>query len=452
MLETRLRELHQDRLANLIEGGADYIRKDQIEADLDAVDPAVMNNLVNGQNIYTPLEGAIEPVEIIPAGFASKVEAEPYYALGEKLISEGKIAVVVVAGGQGSRLGISVPKGTVEVSPVRHKSLFQIHSEKILALKNRYGAPVHFFIMTSRANDKDTKAFFAKNNYFGLAQSEVHFFIQGMLPSITTDGRFILSQTGGLFMNPDGHGGTFVALRRNGCIKLMKSLGIEELFYFQVDNPIVKICDPLFIGLHRKREAQMSSKILKKRNPEEKVGVIAQTGGKTCVIEYSDMPHELLYAKDEKGDMLYWAGSIAIHIINVAFADRITSEGLSIPFHRAVKKIQALDESGRPLEINGIKYEGFVFDALPLTTASVTLEVRREDEFAPVKNATGEDSLESSKQMQSDLHKSWLNEAGLMVPKNAAVEISPLFALDARGVKRSVSIIPELTDCNIYIE
>jgi UDP-N-acetylglucosamine/UDP-N-acetylgalactosamine diphosphorylase len=452
MLETRLRELHQDRLANLIESGAGYIRKDQIEADLDAVDPAVVKNLINGLNMYTPLKGAIEPVEIIPAGFASKVEAEPYYAFGEKLISEGKIAVVVVAGGQGSRLGVSVPKGTVEVSPVRHKSLFQIHSEKILALRNRYGAPVHFFIMTSRANDKDTKAFFIRNNYFGLAQNEVHFFIQGLLPSFNSDGGFILSQTGGLFMNPDGHGGTFAALRRNGCIKLMQTLGIEELFYFQVDNPIVKICDPLFIGLHKKRAAQMSSKILKKRNPEEKVGVIAQTGGKTCVVEYSDMPQDLLYAKGEKGDMLYWAGSIAIHMINVAFADRITSEGLSIPFHKAVKKIQTLDESGRPLEINGIKYEGFVFDALPLTTSSVTLEVRREDEFAPVKNATGEDSLESSKQMQSDLHKSWLAEAGLMVPENAAVEISPLFALDARDVKRRVSEIPELTESNIYIE
>ncbi len=452
MLETRLRELHQERLADLIKSDADYIKKDQIEADLDAFDPAVVKNLVNGLGMYSPLEGEIEPVEIIPAGFVSTIEAGPYYASGEKLLSEGKIAVVVVAGGQGSRLGISVPKGAVEVSPLKHKSLFQIHSEKILALKNRYGAPVHFFIMTSRANDKDTKTFLAQNKYFGLPQNEVHFFIQGMLPSFNPDKGFVLSQTGGIFMNPDGHGGTFAALRRNGCIKLMKSLGIEELFYFQVDNPIVKICDPLFIGLHREKAAQMSSKILKKRNPEEKVGVIAKTGGKTCVVEYSDMPQNLLYAKDKNGDMLYWAGSIAIHMINVAFADRITSEGFSIPFHKAVKKIQTIDEFGRPLEISGIKYEGFVFDALPLTASSVTLEVRREDEFAPVKNATGEDSLESSKQMQSDLHKSWLNDAGLMIPSNAVIEISPLFALDAGDVKRRVSEISRLNDKNIYIE
>ena len=452
MLETRLRELHQERLADLIKSGADYIKKDQIEADLDAFDPAVVNNLINGLNMYRPLEGDIEPVEIIPAVFASTIEAGPYYASGEKLISEGKIAVVVVAGGQGSRLGVSIPKGAVEVSPLKHKSLFQIHSEKILALKNRYGAPVHFFIMTSRANDKDTRDFFAQNKYFGLPQNEVHFFIQGMLPSFDPDGRFILSQTGGLFMNPDGHGGTFAALRRNGCIELIKTLGIEELFYFQVDNPIVKICDPLFIGLHRERAAQMSSKILKKRNPEEKVGVITKTGGKTCVVEYSDMPQNLLYAKDKNGDMLFWAGSIAIHMINVAFADSITSEGFSIPFHKAVKKIQTLDESGRPLEISGIKYEGFVFDALPLTASSVTLEVRREDEFAPVKNASGEDSLESSKQMQSDLHKSWLAEADLRIPLNALVEISPLFALDARDVKRRVSKISKLIDKHIYIE
>ena len=452
MLETRLRELHQDRLADLIKRGSPYVRKDQVEADLDAFDPGVVKNLINGLNMYKPLEGAIEPVEIIPAGFASTTQARLDYVSGEKLISEGKVAVAVVAGGQGSRLGVSVPKGTVEVSPVRHKSLFQIHSEKILALKNRYGAPVHFFIMTSRANDKDTKTFFSRNHYFGLAESEVHFFIQGMLPSFTPEGRFALSQTGGLFMNPDGHGGTFAALKRNGCIDLMKNLGIEELFYFQVDNPLVKICDPLFVGLHREKSAQMSSKILKKRNPEEKVGVIAKTGGKTCVIEYSDMPQDLLYAKDEKGDMLYWAGSIAIHMINVAFTDRITSQGLSVPFHKAVKKIQTLDESGKPVEINGIKYEGFVFDALPLTSSSVTLEVRREDEFAPVKNATGEDSLESAKQMQSDLHKSWLNNSGLMISPDALVEISPLFALDAGDVKRRISEIPKITEKNIYIE
>jgi UDP-N-acetylglucosamine/UDP-N-acetylgalactosamine diphosphorylase len=452
MLETRLRELHQERLADLIESGAGFIKKDLVEADLNAFDHAVVKKLINGLNMYRPLEGAIEPVEIIPAGFSSTPIAGQYYASGEKLISEGKIAVVVVAGGQGSRLGISVPKGAVEVSPVKHKSLFQIHSEKILALKNRLGTPIHFFIMTSRANDKDTKAFFARNSYFGLNENEVHFFIQGMLPSFATDGQFILSQAGGLFMNPDGHGGTFAALRRTGCIDLMKTLGIEELFYFQVDNPLVKICDPLFIGLHREKGAQMSSKILKKRNPEEKVGVIAKTGGKTCVVEYSDMPRDLLYAKDRNGAMLYWAGSIAIHMISVAFADRITSEGFSIPFHKAVKKIQTLDDSGRPLEINGIKYEGFVFDALPLTTSSVTLEVRREEEFAPVKNATGEDSLESSKEMQSDLHRSWLAEAGLTVPSNAVVEISPLFALDAGDVIRRASQIPGITEKNIYLE
>jgi UDP-N-acetylglucosamine/UDP-N-acetylgalactosamine diphosphorylase len=196
----------------------------------------------------------------------------------------------------------------------------------------------------------------------------------------------------------------------------------------------------------------MSSKILKKRNPEEKVGVIAKTGGKTCVIEYSDMPQDQLYAKDEKGEMLYWAGSIAIHMINVAFSDRITSQQLSVPFHKALKKIQTLDESGSPKEINGIKYEGFVFDALPLTSASVTLEIRREDEFAPVKNATGEDSLESAKEMQSELHRSWLGSAGIKVPRDTIVEISPLFALDAADVKRRVPEIPDIAGQNVYIE
>jgi UDP-N-acetylglucosamine/UDP-N-acetylgalactosamine diphosphorylase len=452
MLEKRLRQLHQEKLADLIEKGTSFINPKLIEEDLNIINLQTLNRLVAAQGLYVPPAGKIEPIEIIPAGFAATKDAKKYIVEGEGLLKNSKVAVVVVAGGQGSRLGISVPKGTVEVSPVKHKSLFQIHSEKILALKEKYCASIHFFIMTSRANDTDTKAFFARNSYFGLKKDEVHFFMQGMLPSFTIDNQFILSRNGGLFMNPDGHGGTFSALRASGSIDKMIALGIEELFYFQVDNPLVYICDPLFIGLHKSRQAQMSSKILKKRNPEEKVGVIAKVGGKTCVIEYSDMPDGLLNAKDGNGEMLYWAGSIAIHMLNVGFVEKITKDNLAIPFHKAIKKIPSLDDNGNEVDLQGIKYEGFLFDALPLTSSSVTLEVKRNEEFAPVKNPSGEDSLESSTAMQSELHTSWLNSAGIQVPEGATVEISPLFALNASDIQEKALNIRELTGTKIYLD
>lgn len=401
---------------------------------------------------FDPPQGTMEPVEIVPETFAESAAAREFIDLGESLLAQGKVAVVVVAGGQGSRLGIPGPKGAVGVTPLKGKSLFRVHAEKILALQRRFGGKVPLFVMTSQANDAETKAFFAHYHYFGLEPRDVVFFVQGLLPSLTPQGEFILDREGGLFMNPDGHGGTLWALKKNGCLEIMRRRGIEELFYFQVDNPLVKIGDPLFIGLHHARGAQMSSKILKKRDFEEKVGVIAKVGGRTTVIEYSDMPKDLMYATDATGAMLYWAGSIAIHMLRVDFVEGLTAKGLKLPYHKAVKRIPALDADGNPVEVEGVKFETFIFDALPLTTASVTLEVRRAEEFAPVKNATGEDSLESSMAMQVDLHRAWLERAGVKLAPGVKVEISPHLALSAGDLVRQHGRIPlEITE-DTYLE
>jgi UDP-N-acetylglucosamine/UDP-N-acetylgalactosamine diphosphorylase len=306
--------------------------------------------------------------------------------------------------------------------------------------------------MTSRENDQATREFFQKHSFFGLDPEEVFFFVQGMLPSVTPEGRLILSREGGLFLNPDGHGGTLSALRKSGCLDIMERKGVEEIFYFQVDNPLVAACDPLFMGLHNGKGAGMSSKVVRKRDFGEKVGVIAKVDGLTRVVEYSDMSDGMRHAVDGSGAMLYWAGNSAIHVIRRDFVASLTGTDLRLPFHRASKAIATLDDAGNPVEIAGVKFETFIFDALPMTNASVNLEVRREEEFAPVKNKTGEDSLESSKAMQSALHRSWLEGLGIAVEPGCLVEISPLAALEKDDLKARVETLPRNIVKDMYIE
>ncbi|HQG32642.1 MAG TPA: UDPGP type 1 family protein [Deltaproteobacteria bacterium] len=443
MLEKRLRLIGQDHIAKLLEEDAPFISRQEIEKDLGQTDMSLVNELIKGNYLYhEPDMENVAPAEIIPASFAESDEARSYRKHGEELLKKGRVAVLIVAGGQGSRLGIEAPKGVVEVSPVRSKSLFQIHAEKILALSRRYSRPVPLFIMTSRENDDHTRRYFKDHSFFGLNPEDVFFFTQGMLPSVAQDGKLIISRQGGLFMNPDGHGGTLAALRRNGCLETLESRGIEEIFFFQVDNPLVFVCDPLFIGLHSLRGAQMSSKVVRKRDFGEKVGIIAKVEGKARVIEYSDMSDDMRYAVDDRNEILYWGGNAAIHMIRRDFIESLTGADRRLPFHRAHKTISTVDSKGNPAEIKGVKFETFIFDALPLAENTITMEVIREHEFAPVKNRTGEDSLESSKIMQSNLHKSWLKHLGIEVGSENLVEICPLFAMEKDDLAAHIEHLP----------
>ncbi|MFY9397438.1 MAG: UDPGP type 1 family protein [Desulfomonilia bacterium] len=453
MPEETLRQLGQTHVARLLEAGSRFVSRERIAEDLEQLDLELVRELLEGRGLYEePAMVQVKPAAVVPASFASSAEAGRYRTHGEELLRQGRIAALVVAGGQGSRLGIEAPKGVVGVTPVRGKSLFQLHAEKVLALSRKYGSPVPLFIMTSRANNADTRAFFEEHSFFGLDPNEVFFFVQGMLPSITPEGRFILSRNCGLFMNPDGHGGTLKALKRSGCLEIMRTKGIEEIFYFQVDNPLVSICDPLFAGLHSLKGADMSSKVVRKKSFEEKVGVVAEVAGRTRVVEYSDMSDEMRYAVDPRGGMLNWAGSIAIHMIRRDFVEKLTTAGVRLPFHRAVKPIPSIDDEGHPVEVRGVKFEAFIFDALPLAGKTVTLEVLREHEFAPVKNRTGEDSLETSRALQSDLHARWLNDLGIRVRKGAAVEISPLAALEKDDLRRYAGELPKEIEGDFYFE
>ncbi len=376
---------------------------------------------------------------------------EKFRATGEELLKAGKVAAFVVAGGQGSRLGFDGPKGCYPATPITHKPLFRLFAEQIRAAMTRYGKKIPWYIMTSPLNHAATVAFFEEHNYFGLSREDVMFFPQGVMPSFDMQtGRILLSERHEVATNPDGHGGCVRALHRSGALADMEKRGIEHLSYFQVDNPHVHIIDPLFLGLHAAApdsSGEMSSKMVAKSSPTEKVGVFCQSGGRTFVMEYSDLPERMQHATGPDGQLKFIAGSIAIHMIGVAFLRRLaTDKAFSLPWHRAEKKIPHTDiNTGQPVNpqtTNGVKLERFVFDALPLCKASIVLETDRVEEFAPIKNATGVDSVESSRALQTERAARWLEAAGVSVPRKAdgtpdcVIEISPKTAMSAADLQK----------------
>lgn len=393
---------------------------------------------------YTPAP-TIRPEEF------NKDEVEKAIKAGEDHIRQGKLAAFLVAGGQGSRLGFDGPKGKFPVGPVSEKTLFHFHGEKIRAYEIKYNTQIPYLVMTSVMNHNETVSFFEKNDYFGLEKERVFIFSQNMIPSLDTEGKLILKDKSSLFTNPDGHGGSLSALKSSGALDKLIEMGIETVSYFQVDNPLVKIADPLFTGFHLLNSAEISSKAIPKAYAEEKTGVFIKTAeGKTGIIEYSDMPEEKLQATDQSGRLQYSAGNTAIHLFSTEFISKITGESnLTLPFHRANKKIKAF-VSGDIKEIDGIKYEKFIFDALPICKKDVVFETVREEEFAPVKNAEGKDSPDSAKKLISDLCKKWVADSGIKIPDGLNyLEISPLFSVDGEGIP-SDTVLDQGE--NIYLE
>ncbi len=351
------------------------------------------------------------------------------YEEGRRAIKAGRVGVVTVAGGQGTRLNHLGPKGTFPVTPFSKKSLFQVFAEKILAVKQDYGVEIPWFIMTSPVNHEQTQTFFAKQAYFGLEKDQVFFFQQGLLPALDFHGRLMLESPSSIVLTPDGHGGIFQALLKEGMFARMAEFGVEMLSYFQVDNPLAPVLDPIFVGFHLLEGSEFSSKTVLKENAEEKVGLFIEKKGQLTILEYSDAPKDLLALEEEDGQPVFSAANVAIHMMNVEFAKRIAATQL--PYHRAHKKIKALNAQGElyePLEPNGIKFESFIFDALPLAKQTLLLEVLREEEFSPIKNATGVDSPLTAQEAQMKLWRSWLKSVGLEFPEDYPLEISPLWA------------------------
>ena len=426
---------------------------DQIDLDrcLPLIDP-----VVRGRPTFRVPEH-LEPPDAYPAvpGPERAGEYRAARRLGVDAIRQGRVAAFTVAGGQGTRLGYEGPKGGFAISPVRSACLFQLFAEFLLGIERRHGRRPRWYIMTSPSNHAETLAIFERHEYFGLVPEDLMFFPQGQMPAFHPDGRITLSQKHRVALGPDGHGGSLRALATSGALQDMHVRGIDYLSYFQVDNPLVKLIDPLFIGLHIATGSEMSSKAVTKAHDLERVGNLCLADGKLTVIEYSDLPDELARQKERDGSRRFDAGSIAVHVLNRTFVEWLTRtrSRVRLPWHRAEKKLAVVDPDGHrvePPEPNVVKLETFVFDAIPLAKNPLVLLTPREEEFSPVKNAQGTDSPATARRDMQRRAARWLAACGCRIPRGSdgnpdlPLEISPLFALDAEDLRERLVAPPEL--------
>ncbi|HEY7119559.1 MAG TPA: UDPGP type 1 family protein [Tepidisphaeraceae bacterium] len=412
---------------------------------LDAL-PALIDQNVRHKP-HLPLPKSIEPVKAYPNQPTAELKElyDRAKGRGHELLRQGKVGAFLVAGGQGTRLGYDGPKGEFPVTPIKDKPLFRVFAEQLLAWSRDAGRPIPWYLMTSEVNDGPTREFFKKHHYFNYNPANVIFFQQGMMPAFDmASGRILLAEKDSVALSPDGHGGSLRALDRSGALADMKKRGVEHLSYFQVDNPLVHTIDPLFLGLHDLAGSEMSSKTIPKAHALERVGNFVMGDGVLQVIEYSDLPEELAKRSGPDGQLLFNAGSIAIHALRTSFIERLNHGGqLKLPWHRAEKKVSYVDAGGnlvKPDKPNAIKLEQFVFDAIPLAKNAIVYTTRRDEEFSPVKNANGDDSPSTCRRDQIRRAAEWLENAGVRVAREkdepaCVIEISPLFATSAEQLR-----------------
>ncbi|MDR0931978.1 MAG: UTP--glucose-1-phosphate uridylyltransferase [Victivallales bacterium] len=425
-------------------------QKKELSSEIDAIDFAALADLISKYVLtsnHNSIPGDLTPAPYFPLDPRNAEQKELYLRAserGEELLRAGRVSCLTVAGGQGSRLGFDGPKGTYPIGPVTGRTLFGYFAESIKRAGEKYGKKLSWYIMTSLLNREATETFFKENNFFGLASEQVFFFNQGTMPACGYDGKLLLATKSSLSLSPDGHGGTLLALRKSGALDRMAKEGVDFLSYFQVDNPLVPVVSPLFIGLHDLQKSEMSAIMLAKTGPFEKLGNFCVTGGRLEIIEYSDLPAELAESRNPDGTLRFIAGSPAIHLISRKFIENLTSGGnLRLPWHRADKKVPYIDDAGElvtPESPNAVKLESFIFDAMPLAKQTMVLEGDRKSVFAPTKNRTGVDSAESCREMLIERDAKYLEAAGVKIPRtsegkvDAKIELSPSVAFDAEDV------------------
>lgn len=414
---------------------------------IDSIDFALLSRLAHEQDQaidwQTRLARAAPPPAIRLHG-ENRYAASAARAAGEDSLRAGRVAALLVAGGQGTRLGFEHAKGLYPIGPVSGASLFQILFEKLLAVRRRYGAAIPLFLMTSPATHSETVEYLDRVGRFGLPAEDLFVFCQGTMPAIdAATARVLLAAPGAIALSPDGHGGMLAALERGGGLTELAGRGIEQLFYLQVDNPLVSVCDAEFLGYQRLAGAEVVTQAVCKHAPREKVGNIVSIDDRLEICEYSEfntLGDDVIARRAADGSLKFWAGSTAVHVFDVAFLRRMAAESERLPFHRALKKVPFVDDAGRlvePAEPNALKFERFIFDLLPSANSALVVEVDEQTGFAPLKNAAGEprDTPASVQAQMSVLYAGWLHQAGFDLPPDTPVEISPLFALDAAELR-----------------
>jgi len=348
-------------------------------------------------------------------------------SLGQGLLAGGRVATLLLAGGQGTRLGHDGPKGLVAFGPDEGRTLYRIHAERVAAASERYGHPVPLFVLVSATTEAATRAAFEQHGAtWGLAADQARFLMQGTLPAMDSEGRALLAGPGRLALSPDGHGGAFDALASAGVLDELAERGIDVLTTYQVDNPLGRSLDPLMLGWMVERRLEAIGKAVRRTTPDEKVGLFARDlKGRMRVVEYSELPTEAPAdapagaAPDSAQESALVLGSIAIHGFSVRFLRDLAAAGTRLPLHIAHKRVPHLGPDGTiatPEEPNGVKLERFLFDLFPQAARAEVQEVKREWEFAPVKNASGADSLVTARVLVDAEIRRWMDERGLPVP------------------------------------
>ncbi len=392
----KLKRHNQEQLLNFY-NELDEKEKADLLNQIDKINLEQVDELYAHRKDIPDANKKIENIPVVKKEKLSDVEKEEYSKIGEKIIKDKRIAVCQMAGGQGTRLGHNGPKGTLIVDKINPpKSIFELFADKLKKTYEICGVKVRWYVMTSNANDAETRKFFEDNNYFDYGKENVKFFVQGELPLLDENGKVVLKEKGKVFMAPDGNGGIYEALRKNEILDEMKKDGIDYLGIGNVDNILINMLDTIFIGLMVKNNYELATKTTTKVSPEEKVGVVCLMDGKPGVVEYTEITEEMANERDEEGELLFGEGYFGCSIFSRTLLERITDK---LYFHAAFKKNEYILPNG---EIslsdvpNTYKFEAFIFEGFNVSKNLLVLSVNRKDEFAPIKNREGVDSVETA--------------------------------------------------------
>jgi len=401
-IKMKLVSFGQEQLLNFYEE-LDEEAQEKLLAQIENIDFELVERLYNERNDVGNNEDLIEPIPYVDKLKLSQKELEEYTTIGDEAIARGELAFATLAGGQGTRLGHNGPKGTFKLGINPDKSLFEIMCDSLKAAKRKYNVYIPWYIMTSRANHDDTINFFENNNYFGYPKEMVKFFKQEEIPMLLIDGKIILESKDKVKEGADGHGGIFEAMYKNGIVEDMSKKGIKWIFIGGIDNVLLKMVDPLFMGLAISKGVKLAGKSIVKANPEEKVGVFCKRNGKPSVVEYTEITDEMAHESDSSGELLYGESHILCNLFSIEALKQIGNEKL--PYHTAFKKSSYIDSEGKeitPLSPNAYKFETFIFDAFNKFDDMLIFRGLRQEEFAPIKNKEGVDSPETARRLYLD--------------------------------------------------
>lgn len=372
-------------------------QKEDLLRQIEQLDMELPKLVENG--VKEAERGVLAPLGAVTLDEIDK-KRECYEKSGIQAIKKCKVGAVLLAGGQGTRLGLDGPKGMLNIGVEKELFLFERLVGNLMEVVEKTGAWVPLFIMTSEKNNDDTVSFFKEKNYFGYDPRYVFFFVQQMAPSVNYEGKFYLEGKDKVSTSPNGNGGWFVSLVKAGLLDQVRKFGIEWLNVFAVDNVLQKIADPVFVGAVLENKRVCGAKVVAKADPNERVGVLCLEDGKPSIVEYYEMTDEIIHSRDADGKLLYNYGVILNYLFQVDTLVEIVEQNL--PLHVVEKKIPYINENGdyvKPEQPNGYKFETLVLDMIHLMDNCLSFEVERDKEFAPIKNATGVDSLESARNL-----------------------------------------------------